>query len=766
MRRNAIDDREKILLAMEQVSPDGISAADWEKVFMGAQAAGVSYSEFDAWASKDPRPGKYTPQRNLTRWGSCDPSKGRQAGSALDVFKNHGFKIPTKRRHNHPDDMKLYDWNDEIGGGNADDMWNPDPADIMKAPPEEGWNDSGSFDEIIQYLNLLYKQDDLIGLNPKSQYNEDEKKWEPYGIERPTRTVKEWIQELEKYRSKNDVCYSFGDYEKKAGMWIYINPLDGKGFMKANVVDFRYCLIECDVIPMAEQIKRYKRMRLPIAAMVNSGGKSIHAVVKIEAKDMNQYIQRVDFLFDYCTKNGLPIDGANKNCNRLTRLPGIWRNGKKQYLISGECGCGSWDEWEKMHEADDMPELVNIYDALQKPHEPAPVLIEGTLRQGHKMIISSASKSGKSIWLIELAAAISTGTKWAGTGKLCNKGRVLYINMEIAENSFTTRVESVLKEKNLDLDHADPIDVWNLRGKNFDIAKIAKWLAKIGTGVYIAIIVDPIYKVLTGDENSATDMADFTRYFDEIADCTGASVIYVHHHSKGSQVNKSSIDRASGSGVFTRDADAIVDVIKLDEDEEEDEGRIPYKVETTLREFRSWTCRMYYEYPQHIYDESGALTHRGEEMPIKKTNERKKEEKEVKKNKCFALLERIVGTNTIAEVNVDEIGKLFYGDREPYGEGQRKTIRSYMKELEVAGKIVRRADNTGSYVRLKDPDENKPEPEQQKIPTEPEEVSDPEQEQAPPKQATPKPPEPEKKPRKRKKGGNTTVATTTTQKDG
>ena len=41
-------------------------------------------------------------------------------------------------------------------------------------------------------------------------------------------------------------------------------------------------------------------------------------------------------------------------------------------------------------------------------------------------------------------------------------------------------------------------------------------------------------------------------------------MIYCHHHSKGSQGNKRSMDRASGSGVFARDPDALLDLIELD----------------------------------------------------------------------------------------------------------------------------------------------------------------------------------------------------------
>ena len=44
--------------------------------------------------------------------------------------------------------------------------------------------------------------------------------------------------------------------------------------------------------------------------------------------------------------------------------------------------------------------------------ELAPCLIEGVLRQGHKMLIAGPSKAGKSFLLIELCIAIAEGRKW------------------------------------------------------------------------------------------------------------------------------------------------------------------------------------------------------------------------------------------------------------------------------------------------------------------------------------------------------------------
>ena len=138
------------------------------------------------------------------------------------------------------------------------------------------------------------------------------------------------------------------------------------------------------------------------------------------------------------------------------------------------------------------------------------------------------------------------------------------------------------------------IDIWNLRGKTVPMDKLApKLIRRSLKKNYIAVIIDPIYKVLTGDENSADQMAHFTNQFDKVATELGCSVIYCHHHSKGSQGNKKSMDRASGSGVFARDPDALIDLVELDVTEELIVQRINHTATRIYKEALQ-TCNLGY----------------------------------------------------------------------------------------------------------------------------------------------------------------------------
>ena len=378
-----------------------------------------------------------------------------------------------------------------------------------------------------------------------------------------TQTAGELISKLSS--CKGDIGAVIGDYNQEAGAWIRFNPLDGKGVNNSNVTDFRYALVESDNMDLEKQNAIIRELELPVACLVHSGKKSIHAIVRIDAADYYEYKKRVDYLYTICRKNGLDVDTQNKNPSRLSRLPGIMRNGHKQFIIDTNIGKSSWDEWKEWIESvnDDLPDPDGLDNVWNNLPELSPPLIDGVLRQGHKMLIAGPSKAGKSFALIEMCIAIAEGTTWFGWQ--CAKGKVLYVNLELDRASCLHRFKDVYNAINLKPNNLSNIDIWNLRGKSIPMDKLSpKLIRRAAKKNYIAVIIDPIYKVITGDENSADQMANFCNQFDKICNELGTAVIYCHHHSKGSQGNKRSMDRASGSGVFARDPDALLDLIELE----------------------------------------------------------------------------------------------------------------------------------------------------------------------------------------------------------
>jgi len=435
----------------------------------------------------------------------------------------------------------------------VDEQW-IEPDEIPAPAPD--WQPG----DMVRYLEAMFEADEHVGIVATAWHQEDSGRWLPQkGVCDRTRS------ELCDLMRAGDVTEAIGDTHPVAGAWVRINPLDGQGVKDANVTAFRHTLIEADDQDLGKQLALIRQMRLPCSAIVHSGGKSIHALVRVDAGNAEEYRARVDRLYAVCKASGLKADGACRNPSRLSRLPGVDRGGRPQYLIETRCGCESWTDWEAYIDEvqDDLPDpepLAAVWDCLPAL---APELIEGILRTGHKMRLTGPSKAGKSFGLIELCIAIAEGREWLGMR--CRQGPVLYINLELDRASCLHRFKQVYQALEWPAHTISAIDVWNLRGHAVPLDKLAPKLLRraVGKG-YAAVVIDPIYKLQHGDENDAGDVARFCGQIDRICRELGAAVIDAHHHSKGTQGQKRSIDRGSGSGVFGRDPDAILDMIELD----------------------------------------------------------------------------------------------------------------------------------------------------------------------------------------------------------
>ena len=419
-------------------------------------------------------------------------------------------------------------------------------------------------DELVAYLKALFDENDVVRYVLDATEGENGRIAPGVGVYK--RTAGDLIKAAGRAKSLEDAV---GSLDESVGAYICINPLDGDYIGNKNVTSYRHALVESDEMERGKFAAIVKQLNLPIAAMVDSGNKSLHAIVKIDAEDARQYAERVRVLYERCERNGIVIDKANKNPSRLSRMPGAVRNGKRQFLAGLSQGAGDCEEWEEWYaeETDELPDAVPLDRMLGDNLPPLkPALIEGLLRVGHKMLVSGPSKAGKSFALISLCIAFAEGLSWFGMS--CKQSRVMYVNLELDGDSCINRFNDIYGAMGVEPANAGNIDVWNLRGKAEPMGKLLPKLVRrcLKRGVEV-VVIDPIYKVSVGDENDAGDMAAFANLFDALCDRAGVSAIYCHHHSKGSQADKRSIDRASGSGVFGRDPDAILDLIELDADE-------------------------------------------------------------------------------------------------------------------------------------------------------------------------------------------------------
>lgn len=500
---------------------------------MALKNEGLPVSVWDSWSRADSR---YHSGECEKKWESFNGASEPVTGATIfQMARTNGYK---------PEAGHELSWDDTLSYDG-------------EMPSDDTGKDYAQ--QIITYLETLFESSDNVGYVTES-WKKDDRFLPNKG--HCDRTAGQLIEALSK--CNGDIGAVLGDYNPTAGAWIRFNPLDGKGVKNENVTDYRYTLVECDNMELSKQREIIENMKLPIACLVFSGKKSIHAIVHVDADSKEEYRKRVEYIYKQCQDSGLSVDIQNKNPNRLSRMPGVMRNGKMQELLATNIGFKSFLEWKEYTEAvnDDLPDEESLESVWDNLPELAPPLIDGVLRQGHKMLIAGPSKAGKSFSLIELCIAIAEGKKWLEWD--CAQGKVLYVNLELDRASCLHRFRDVYKAFDVKPNNLKNIDIWNLRGKSVPMDKLApKLIRRAKQKDYIAVIIDPIYKVITGDENSADQMAAFCNQFDKICTELGTAVIYCHHHSKGSQAGKRSMDRASGSGVFARDPDALLDMSEL-----------------------------------------------------------------------------------------------------------------------------------------------------------------------------------------------------------
>ncbi|MDD2709721.1 MAG: hypothetical protein PHV34_17170 [Verrucomicrobiae bacterium] len=163
----------------------------------------------------------------------------------------------------------------------------------------------------IRFLRILYKPDELINITWKFREGEDGRLAPRFG---EIKTNEVWRQLMIDTKRVP---------QGKGGALIRLNPVNGFGIGNRDVVAWRFCLLEFDGLPPGLQLSFFAKIKLPIAAIMTSGGKSVHAWVMVNAPDQSTYCAIVGQLFNQLHPFGL--DPSNKNSSRLGRFPGAIR---------------------------------------------------------------------------------------------------------------------------------------------------------------------------------------------------------------------------------------------------------------------------------------------------------------------------------------------------------------------------------------------------------------------------------------------------------
>ena len=113
----------------------------------------------------------------------------------------------------------------------------------------------------------------------------------------------------------------------------------------------------------------------------------------------------------------------------------------------------------------------------------------------------------------------------------CAQGRALYVNLELGDPEILHRGLRIHELRGLGDKARGNIDAWNLRG-HIDgdvIPGLIRRLRK-NQGRYSMVIIDPVYKLMTGmDENAAGDAMEIMNALEHIAMAADAAIVFSAH---------------------------------------------------------------------------------------------------------------------------------------------------------------------------------------------------------------------------------------------
>lgn len=527
----------------------------WKDVSIAYKAAGGDVDTYLAWCARDPA--KY------------DEKVARKLFENVD--EDGAITASTLFYH-----AKAAGWVDARGGSAA-------AVAATRTPPVLELDET---QQIVSQITALFEPGEWVNVQTASAWNERQRKWVP-ADEGVCFERDDLIDRL----TNDEWGEVFRGYHPEAGAWFCQNPTNGEGRGKDRTVRWRHALVESDELSVEEQIRIMLELDLPIATMTTSGGKSVHALVRVDAEGPSHYAERVQALYEICNRAGLKVDPANKDSSRLTRLAGVRRHDQVQTLIYENVGARDFGSWLKSHSAHrDEPDRTfhgMFRPAAAKLQELPPVLIENTLRKGSIMLVGAAPKVGKSFLAAQMAVGFATGGEVLGFS-LAKCERILLVNTEMPAAEYANRI--VLSAG----DHAEEV-ARRVRVANTDddpeltIKDVAGVILDSGYRPDV-VIVDPIYPLFEGDENSNADAKVTLGYLKQIASVSGAGVVYMHHFSKGSQDMKEARDRVSGAGTLGRNYSALWSITELAPDESDMEGlpdgSVVVRVSTDLRSFK------------------------------------------------------------------------------------------------------------------------------------------------------------------------------------
>jgi len=320
-------------------------------------------------------------------------------------------------------------------------------------------------------------------------------------------TIEEWLNRFDDPQSR---ILS----PEREGIFVRINPFKPNLYSGSDndVSAYRHVLVEFDDLPKPEQEKRLRDSGLPITVLIDSGGKSIHGWVRVDAPSRKEWDARRDEIYRVIPG----IDAKNKNPSRYSRLPGAWRSPtSQQRLLDTNLGAASWEDWLTNRETDeDQSTIVTVKDLLDfdPKNDPDNLIGNRWITRGSSMIISGGTGIGKSSLMMQIIVRWCLGLDFFGIAPI----KPLKIGVIQAENDRGDLAEAFrgVTHRRFTIEQMNMLHK-NLEFRTETVRTGDQFLAYARRFIHKSkldlIIADPLFSYFGGDLSDQSEVSVFLR---------------------------------------------------------------------------------------------------------------------------------------------------------------------------------------------------------------------------------------------------------------
>ncbi len=212
---------------------------------------------------------------------------------------------------------------------------------------------------------------------------------------------------------------------------------------------------------------------------------------------------------------------------------------------------------------------------MDEPDEPVPYVIHGWLARRDFVVIGGEPGTGKSVFALDLAIALASGTEFLGAFKPDEQYRVLYLDEEMDKQLARRRIRQLVGGRQLEPGDVD-LHYYNSSGMNLDRASDRLRLRGILEELQPQwVVLDSLIRFHSRNENDNSAMSEFFAMLKELRVEHECGMLALHHLAKPSKERSSELGhrlrgasdlRAACDQLWGIEGDTMTDVRQLKHD--------------------------------------------------------------------------------------------------------------------------------------------------------------------------------------------------------